>query len=118
MQSVLTSLPSVRANLTLLPSLEHPRWPNRARYMPHIVVGDPTQREAKLVENRIVEDYLGVFVTDAPDELCPGQSAEVTLILMYWPNEKYANVVQGATFTLREGPKIVGFGHVLSEKTA
>jgi len=33
---VATTVPSVRAVITLLPNLEHPRWPNRGRYMPHI----------------------------------------------------------------------------------
>ena len=32
---------------------------------------------------------------------------------MYWPEEKYEELVPGATFTLREGSKIVGFGRVL-----
>jgi hypothetical protein len=61
-----------------------------------------------------MEHYLGVLVNDAPDEWFPGQSAEVTLVLMCWPDEKYENVIPGASFTLREGPKIVGFGKVLS----
>jgi hypothetical protein len=83
--------------------------------MPHIVIGDPSQREARTGPgNLLTEHYLGVWVRDAPDELSPGQSAEVSLVLMYWPNEKYQNVVAGAAFTLREGPKIVGFGQVLS----
>jgi hypothetical protein len=42
------NLPSVRAEVTLVPSLEHPRWPNLARYMPHIVIGDPSQREVHI----------------------------------------------------------------------
>ena len=28
---------------------------------------------------------------------------------MCWPEEKYEQLIPGATFTLREGPKIVGF---------
>jgi hypothetical protein len=43
------------------------------------------------------------------------EAAEVTFYLMYWPEEKYDGVIAGATFTLREGPKIVGFGQVLSD---
>jgi hypothetical protein len=83
--------------------------------MPHIVIGDPGQRQAQIRGNTTTEHYLGVLVADAPDEMSPGGSAEVTLYLMYWPEEKYAGVVAGATFTLREGPKIVGFGQVLSD---
>jgi hypothetical protein len=83
--------------------------------MPHIVIGDPSQREAHVSDgNLLTESYLGVWVKDAPDEWRPGQTAEVTLALMYWPDEQYQDVVPQATLTLREGPKIVGFGHVFS----
>jgi hypothetical protein len=85
--------------------------------MPHVVVGDPGQREPRISGNTIIEHYLGVLVADAPDEIPPGGSAEITLRLMYWPDEKYEQLVPGATFTVREGPKIVGFGRVLSVKT-
>ena len=111
------NVPSVRALVTMLPELEHPRWPNRALYMPHIVIGDPSQREAKMSGNTITEQYLGVLVTDAPDEMAPGCTAELTLCLMYWPDEKYSEVLPDATFTVREGPKIVGFGKVLTAMT-
>lgn len=66
--------------------------------------------------NELTEHYLGVWVTDAPDELSPGHSAVVTLILMYWPDEPYLDVIPGATFTLREGGNIVGFGSVTSPR--
>ena len=79
--------------------------------MPHIVIGDPLQRVAHVdAESRSTEHYLGVLVEEAPDELSAGLSAEVTLVLMYWPRLGYEEVVPGATFTLREGSKIVGFG--------
>src|ERR1700722_7204739 len=68
---VTMNAPSVQAELTLLAGLEHPRWPNRARYMPHIVIGDPQQREARMRGNTITERYLGVLVADAPDEMMP-----------------------------------------------
>ena len=109
-----TTLPSVRAIITLLPNPERLRWPNRGRYMPHVVVGDPGQREAKILGNTIAEHYLGVLVADAPDEIPPGGSAEITLWLMYCPGEPYDQLVPGAAFTVREGPKIVGFGKVPS----
>jgi hypothetical protein len=86
--------------------------------MPHVVVGDPEQREARTFGRAIKEHYLGVLVADAPDEIAPGDSAEVTLRLMFWPEERYVQLVPGATFTLREGPKIVGFGKVLSASAA
>ena len=86
--------------------------------MPHIVIGDPQQREALVVGNTLRETYLGVWVTDTPDELCPGQTVEMTLRLIYWPEEKYTDVKPGATFTLREGPNIIGFGQVLDSFTS
>ena len=85
--------------------------------MPHVVLGDPNQREARISEMTIKEHYLGVLVGDGPDEIPPGGSAEVTLKLMYWPEEEYEHLIPGATFTLREGPKIVGFGRVLAGTT-
>ena len=71
-----------------------------------------------MVGNSLTEKYLGVWVTEAPDELSPGHTSEVTLKLMYWPEEKYTDVKAGATFTLREGPNIVGFGKVLNSAEA
>jgi hypothetical protein len=68
--------------------------------MPHIVLGDPSQREAHIgAGNTLTERYLGVWVRDAPDELSPGENADVTLVLMYWPEENYEDVKPGATFT-------------------
>jgi len=85
--------------------------------MPHIVLGDPSQRKAIVgPHNTILERYLGVWISDAPDELVPGNPTEVKLYLMYWPKEQYDGMIQGATFTLREGGLVVGFGSVLSEK--
>lgn len=86
--------------------------------MPHVVVGDPTQRESRISGNTITECYLGVLVADAPDEIPPGGTVEVTLRLIYWPKRGYEELVPGATFTVREGPKIVGFGQVLSTHTS
>ena len=92
------------------------RYPNRARYMPHIVLGDPSQREAiRGPENTIAERYLGVWISDTPEELVPGRPIEVSFRLMYWPQgERYEGIVPGATFTLREGSIIVGFGSILT----
>ncbi len=41
-----------------------------------------------------------------------GEAFPVTLILMYAPSDIYSNVVPGATFTLREGGKVVGHGEI------
>jgi hypothetical protein len=82
--------------------------------MPHIVIGNPEQREVIQIGNNLIENYLGVWITDAPNELSPGKTSEVTLKLIYWPEESYKDVKAGATFTVREGPNIIGFGTVLS----
>jgi hypothetical protein len=44
----------------------------------HVVVGDPSQREAETSGTPIAEYYLGVLVADAPDEMAPGATAEIT----------------------------------------
>ena len=46
--------------------------------------------------------------------MSPGESAEVSLARMYFPDEPYDEVEPGATFTIREGTLVVGFGVVLS----
>jgi hypothetical protein len=86
------------------------------RYRPHIVIGPTSQRTAYIAEgNRLVEDYLGVLFRPEPDELLPGMPTEVSMILAYFTEgpELYKAVVSGATFTLREGPSIVGYGVVI-----
>jgi hypothetical protein len=83
--------------------------------MPHIVLGDPSQREAIIgPDHTIDERYLGVWIADSPDELLPEKPVEVEFKLMYWPEERYTGLAPGVTFTLREGPNIVGFGTILS----
>ena len=52
--------------------------------MPHIGLGDPDQREASVgTGNNISERYLGVLISNAPDELLPNQPADVRLTLAY-----------------------------------
>src|SRR5258706_5316046 len=54
------NIPAVRAVVTTLPGLDHPRYPSRALYMPHIVIGDPHQREAERSGMSLTEHYLGI----------------------------------------------------------
>lgn len=89
-------------------------------YRPHIVIGDPNQRKAILIEkdghpNYIDEKYQGVAFWSGPDsENIPvGSTFNAELDLMYYPDNQYIDVISGATFTLREGAKVVGFGKVL-----
>jgi hypothetical protein len=51
---------------------------------------------------------------EGPDAIEPGETAEVGLALMFFPNDSYSEVQPGATFTIREGSLIVGFGVILS----
>ncbi len=88
-------------------------------YRPHIVIGDPGQRESVVVErdgypNVLAEEYLGIAFSDGPktDPLPQGVPLEIVLSLCYGPSAMYDTVVPGATFTLREGPKVIGFGEV------
>ena len=108
------SLPSVSATVTLLPECGLRRLEGR-QYRPHIVIGPTSQRKAHIAEgNVLTEQYLGVAFLTGPDELLPGVSAEVSFVLAYFSSvpDQYTSVVPGATFTLREGGSIVGFGIV------
>ena len=87
--------------------------PNLGSYVPHVVVIQGSAKHG-FTCNTITEHYLGVLIADAPDEIPPAGTAEITLRLMYWPEETYEQLIPGATFTLREGPKIVGYGRVLA----
>ncbi len=62
----------------------------------------------------MTENYLSVMFVGGKDAIKPGESAEMSLALMYFPEEPHNEVGSGATFTIREGPGIVGFGVILS----
>ena len=108
-------VPVAEARVTLLPELSRGRQGlSVGQYRPHIVLGSQSQRMPIRDGNRMVENYLGVMFVGGPDKMDPGDTAEVKLALMYAPEEPYTDVQPGATFTLREGPKIVGYGVILS----
>jgi hypothetical protein len=108
-------VPIVQAQVTLLPELSHGRrLLTTGQYRPHIVIGPQSQREAIRTGNAFTEKYLGVMFVGGPDAMSPGESAEVSLALMFFPDDAYDEVQPGATFTIREGPLIVGFGAILS----
>jgi hypothetical protein len=93
---------------------EHPAW-NSTKYRPHVVVGDPTQRQVKTADDgrTLTEQYLGVCFNGNGEEMTQGTEHEVSLLLAYYPTVAYEELVRGATFTLREGGKIVGYGEVV-----
>jgi hypothetical protein len=113
-------VPIAVANLTLLPELSRGRrlfW-SEGQYRPHIVIGPQSQRTAIIREgNRLTENYLGVAFVGGPETMEPGDTAEVKLALMFFPEYPYDEVQPGATFTVREGPLIVGYGRILSRAT-
>ena len=87
-------------------------------YRPHVLVEDPAQRATIGANGKGSEEYLGVQFQPASLHLLPGCSAKVWMDLIYHPSVDYARLVPGATFTIREGAKVVGFGKVLQRKDA
>ena len=108
-------VPVVEAKVTLLPELSRGRQGlSSGKYRPHIVIGPESQRVAIRDGNRLTENYLGVMFVGGPDSMDPGDAANVKLALMYFPEYPYDEVQPGATFTVREGPLIVGYGVIQS----
>jgi len=88
------------------------------QYRPHIVVGDPNQREAIVGADRVItEEYLGVAFASGPYRILLGQPIRVEMMLIYWPNLDYRKAVPGVTFTLREGGRIVAQGRITKRWT-
>lgn len=84
-------------------------------YRPHVVVGDPSRRTATLDARGFGDEhYLGVQFTGDGRELLTGTDHTVTMDLLYHPGVDYSELVPGATFTIREGPVVVGFGRVIA----
>ena len=113
----MTPVPSISAVVTFLLPEEGGR-PTPVRdawgYRPHLVVGDPSQRKAIVTAGReCTESYLGVGFDGNGALLVAGQPHTVTLSLIYFPDVDYSALVAGATFTIREGGFVVGFGHVV-----
>lgn len=83
-------------------------------YRPHLVVGDPGQRYAVVDEAGVAtENYLGVHFAGTGRELSLCVEHVVQLGLTYSPDVDYSELQPGMTFTIREGPRVVGFGRVL-----
>jgi hypothetical protein len=108
----------VEADITFRPKSEGGRPIPAAglsglQYRPHIVIGDPHQREAVVGPDGVgAEEYLGVAFESGPHLVVPGQELRVTMMLMYWPETDYLQAVPGATFTVREGARIVAHGRI------
>ena len=100
---------------------------DRSFYRPHIVIGDPAQKVAIYKTNeeeKKVSDelYLGVQFRSTPDHeyLPTEEKIRVTMELSYLGRVDYTKAIEGATFTLREGGRVIGYGTILNrmkEKT-
>ena len=108
----MSEFPIVIAKLTLLPTLERPRSTGWREYRPHIVVEPLAPDIATMRANMTTDRYQSVVFFDAYLTIAPGETAEVILGLWAYPDNQYENVVPGATFTLREGPHIAGYGTI------
>jgi hypothetical protein len=81
-------------------------------YRPHLVLGDPAQRHAIVVDGRSTEEYIGVAFHDGPAHPKAGIEMTAILTLIFYPHPMYDTLEPGVTFTVREGAQVVGFGHV------
>ena len=77
-------------------------------YRPHFVAGDPDQKTT----NKTPENYLGIAFISQDEPLKEEKEIKATVSKIY-PEVDYSTLITGATFTIREGAKIVGNGSVL-----
>jgi translation elongation factor EF-Tu-like GTPase len=73
-------------------------------YRPHLVVQDPNIREYQSGD-----DYVGVYFEAGPEQAMFGKEWSATVMVWLRPREV---LPPGATFTIREGRKVVGWGTV------
>ena len=117
----MTTRPTIEAEVTFLSpdagGRARPPDLSAAGYKPHLVVQPPDVRTAVSEGGFGVEPYLGVVFLSGPAQPTAGQPSRVTLLLGYYPEVDYRALRGGATFTVREGGKVVGFGKVLRGHT-
>src|SRR5260370_38376033 len=92
--SPIMNQPRIEAQITFLPASEGGRTElptdfSDGKYRPHVVVGDPNQRKALLVNNVAQETYLGVAFVDGPSRVVASESFVAVLALIYWQNVSY-----------------------------
>jgi translation elongation factor EF-Tu-like GTPase len=108
---------TVLAEITFIPASEGGRvqMPDFAvgGYAPHLVVQSPDVRQAIIVNDYAVEQYLPVRFKASQAEYRAGHAGQFTLELIYSPDPLYAPLRPGATFTVREGHRIIGYGTIL-----
>jgi hypothetical protein len=121
----MSELFSIEAEVTFIPKAEGGRLTiptlSGCAYRPHLVVGDPNQRQAIVIGNEIQETYLAIAFQSSSEDVEFNKPFLAELVLMNYPHPIYDSLVPNATFTVREGAQIVGFGQVRSlpnQKTA
>jgi hypothetical protein len=86
------------------------------RYSPHLVVQMPDIRQAIMEENNIVEDYVPVEFLDGPLDYVAGETGRFQIAIVHAIKTSCESLHPGATFTVREGSRIIGFGTVVERK--
>jgi hypothetical protein len=104
--------PYVRAKVTLLPELTGGRSWAQGHYQPHVVVEPSTRRTPAPSGSEVARRYLDVEFYGGEQYIGPGQTTEVKLVMLC-RGVNYSAIVRGATFTVREGPAVVGYGCVI-----
>ena len=107
---------SIEAEVTFIPKAEGGRETiptlSGGVYRPHLVVGDPNQRQAIVVGNEIQETYLSIAFQSSSEKVEFNKPFLAELVLMHYPHPIYDSLVPNATFTIREGAQIIGYGQV------
>lgn len=84
-----------------------PIFDRQHRYMPHVVIQSRDVRRSRTGPDGVNrEPYHGVAFLGGPSNYVAGNTGHFVLELMYYPDVSYADVVPGATFTIREGGKV------------
>lgn len=113
--------PAIEAEVTFLSQADGGRSTpldlSAGGYKPHLVVQPREVRTAVYENGYGVEPYLGVVFLPGPAAVLPGEPYQVTLLLGYYPEVDYDALREGATFTVREGGKVVGHGKVVRRLT-
>lgn len=107
----------IEAEVTFLPEAEGGRTTlpsdlSSGGYRPHIVLEDQNQMHPVAFGSVTEEAYLGVAFVSAAEQVEPGVAFRAELALLYCPHPMYDALVPGATFTIREGSTVVGYGQV------
>jgi translation elongation factor EF-Tu-like GTPase len=77
-----------------------PLFTNGGHYRPHAIVRDDPE-------------MLGIAFMAGPDQLVPGETADIQLQAMYHPQVNYDKLQAGVQFLVVEGLRIVAVGKVL-----